>query len=329
MATKKAASIKKATVKKPAAAETTVRTLSAETSSAKVAKPAPKTIARPVVEPVVRDRRSSLPTNIINVILAEIVGTFILTLAAIMPFSAGLSGANGVLSAIGVGATVAVLVMVVGAVSGAHLNPAVTFALWTMRRLRAILVPFYWGSQFLGAMLAVIVVNWVSNSSLSLSFNHLWNFNWAIFAIELIGTAVFLFGLTAAVTRRELSVGTRAVTIGASFALGVIVSSTLLNSAITDATLSYQKAAEATQSSSTSSSSPTIPYAIHIRGATLNPAVALASTEKSDNELMSSSSTTKDPANSRFTLEVVLGTLIGAALGGNLYLLVAGRNRND
>ncbi len=322
MATKKAASTKKATVKKPAAAKTTVRTVRADAKQVKVE-------PTPVARPVARDNRSVLPTNIVNVVFAELVGTFVLTLAAILPFSVGLSGVNGVVSGLGVGLTVAVLIVAVGAVSGGHFNPAVTFALWTMRRLKAVLVPFYWGAQFLGAMLAVIVLNWVSNNTLSLSFNHIWNFNWSIFAIELVGTAVFLFGLAAAVTRRDLSVGARALTIGASLALGVVVSSTLLSAAMTDATNTYQKSVEAAQQDSKNTKSPEIPYAVYVRGATLNPAVSLASTEKSQSELSSSSSSSKESSYSRFTLEVVLGTLIGAALGGNLYLLVAGRSRND
>lgn len=332
MATKKAASTKKATAKKPAAAKTTVRTLHAEARPAKVTKvaqPAPKTVVRPVTPPVRHESKSVLPTNIINVVFAELVGTFILTLAAVLPFSVGLGGVNGVVSAIGVGLTLAVLVVTLGAVSGAHFNPAVTFALWTMRRLRAVLLPFYWGAQFLGAMLAVIVINWVSNNSLGLSFNHIWNFNWAIFAVELVGTAVFLFGLAAAVSRRELTVGARALAIGASLALGAIISSSLLTSAISTATANYQKAAAAAQQDSKATSQPTIPYVVYVRGATLNPAVSLASTEKTQSELSGTTSDTKEATYSRFTLEVVLGTLLGAAVGGNLYLLIAGRNKND
>ena len=329
MATKPAASTKKATAKKPAAAKTTVRTVRADAKVVRTAEPAPKTIVRPVATPAARDNKSVLPVNIVNVVFAELIGTFILTLAAVLPFSVGLGGVNGVVSALSVGLTLALLVVALGAVSGAHFNPAVTFALWTMRRLRAVLVPFYWGAQFLGAMLAVIVINWVSNNSLSLSFNHIWNFNWAIFAVELVGTAVFLFGLAAAVSCRELTVGARALSIGASLALGVIVSSTLLSSAMTDATVSYQKSVEAAQQDSKNPKQPEIPYVVYVRGATLNPAVSLASTEKTKAELSSSAASDKESAYSRFTLEVVLGTLIGAALGGNLYLLVAGRNRND
>lgn len=327
MATKSAASTKKATAKKQAAAKskTTVRTVRADAKAPVDA--APHTVVRPVSAPVARKSAASLPANIINVVLAELFGTFILTLAAVLPFSVGLGGVNGVVSAMGVGLTLALLVVILGTVSGTHVNPAVTFALWTMRKLKTVLVPFYWGAQFLGAMLAVIVINWVSNNSLSLSFDHIGAFNWNIFAVELIATAIFLFGIAAAITRRDLTVGARAATIGTALAAGVIISGSLMTAVTNEAVANYQKSAEVAQQDQ-KSKAPEIPHAAYVRGATLNPAVALASTEKTKSELSSGASSEKEATYSRFTLEVVLGTLIGAALGGNLYLLIAGRNRD-
>lgn len=75
MATKKAASTKKkTTAKKTAASKTTVRTVSAE----KVEAPKKETAA---VKPTTTKRSSvKLPSNIINIIFAELIGTFVLTL---------------------------------------------------------------------------------------------------------------------------------------------------------------------------------------------------------------------------------------------------------
>ena len=162
MATKKAASTKKATAKKPAAAKTTVRTIRAD------AKPAS-------VKPVTAGASTSgskvqLPSNIINIVLAELFGTFILTMVALATFQDA--------GALYVGLAVAVIVVAVGAISGAHVNPAVTFGLWAARKLKTVLVPFYWGAQFLGAMLAVIVMNLLtggltSGGSYNLNFDHI------------------------------------------------------------------------------------------------------------------------------------------------------------
>ena len=219
--------------------------------------------------------------------------------------------------------------MAIGAISGSHVNPAVTFGLWAMRRLKTVLLPFYWGAQFLGAMLAVIVINWVSNNSLSLSFNNMWNMDWAIFGAELVGTAVFLFGLAAAISRRELSNGARALGVGLSLVAGIVVGTTLYTANRTAEVAKYQSAYLASQQDE-KAKAPSIPHVAYVKGVTLNPAVALAVTDRTEGELNSSTgqSQTKETTFSRFSLEVILGTLVGAALGGNLYLLVAGR-RND
>ena len=303
MATTKAASTKKATVKKPAAAKakTTVRTLRAD--------------AKPVAASTVRTRSASvLPGNIVNIVFAELIGTFVLTLVALLAFKET--------SALYVGLTATVLVMAIGAISGAHINPAVTFGLWAMRRLKSILLPFYWGAQFLGAMLAVIVMNLLtggltSGGSYNLNFDHIWSLDWPILGVELIATAVFMFGLAAATSRRELSVGSRALGVGLSLLVGLLVGGSLL------ATIqgSYDTSKWASVSD--------VQHGYRVKAATVNPAVALASTEATDASLTGQRAEETEKQYSRFTTEVVLGSLIGAALGGNLYLLVAGARRND
>lgn len=306
MATKKASSTKKAPARKSVAAKTTVHTVKAE--------PKETTVIKPVSTSSHSTRGvSKLPDNIVNIVFAELVGTFILTLAALASFTDT--------APLYVGLTVSVLVMTIGVVSGGHINPAVTFGLWSMRKLKTLLVPFYWGAQFLGAMLAVIVMNWVASNSLNLNFGHIWSLNWPIFGVELVGTAVFMFGLAAAISHRELSTGARALGVGASLVIGLVVASTLHSAIKTNDIAAYQKEAQS------SSKTPDIPHSVFVKGAILNPAVALATVEHTQSELMSSSSTEKETTYSRFTSEVVLGTLVGAAIGGNLYLLLAKRKR--
>lgn len=307
MATKKAASTKRATAKKPAAAKTTVRTVRAD------APPVSTTKSGVVPRATIRPR---LPSNIINIVLAELFGTFILTLVALATFQDA--------GALYVGLALSVIVMGVGLISGAHVNPAVTFGLWTMRRLRTLLVPFYWGAQFLGAMLAVIVMNWVANSSISLSFGDFSSMNWGIFGAEMVAAAVFLFGLTAAITHPDLSTGGRAVGVGVSLVIGLVVGGTLLSSLKAQDVVVYQKEYQATQSD-TNAKAPVIPHSAFVKGVTANPAVALAVTDNAENKLDSNSTNSK--TNSRLTLEVIFGTLVGAAVGGNLYLLILGRRK--
>ncbi len=308
MATKKAASTKKTTAKKPATkpAKTTVRTVSA---SAKPATKVEKADVK-VVRPVAAERKSqALPGNIVNIVFAELFGTFGLVLVAL--FAAKETGA------LYVGLFLAVMVMAVGAVSGSHLNPAVTLAKWTMRQLKSVLLPFYWGAQFLGAMLAVIVINWVTNNSLHLDFSHLGSMNWAIFAVELVGATVFMFGLAAATNRRTLGTGSAAIGVGLSLVAGLVVATSLL--------ANVQGAVDTSNVTSVDK----LPHELRVKGATLNPAVALAATEQSDSVFTGSQADKNEKQISRLSLEVVLGSMIGAVIGGNLYLMIAGSRRDQ
>lgn len=309
MATKKAASTKKTTTKKPAAAKTTVRTVSAK------AKPAAAEVVHTTSTPAKRSVK--LPKNIVNIVLAELVGTFVLTLVALATFTET--------GALYVGLTLTVLVLVIGGISGSHINPAVTFGLWATRKLKSVLLPFYWISQLLGAMLALIVTNWVSDSSTNISFAHFWTWNWDIFGVELIATAIFIFGLIAVLMHRELTAGARALGIGLALTIGLVAGGSLLATLKAQDVAQYQKDAQTAQTES-DGKAPEVPYSAYVKGVSANPAIALAATNHSKSELLG---TSDDQTNySYFTATVVLGTLIGAALGGNLYLLIAGRKQD-
>lgn len=308
MATKKAASTKKATAKKPApkANTTTVRTIRADAKA-----PAAPKLKEVSAAPAASSSRKSqaLPSNIVNIALAEMFGTFGLTLVALL--------ADKQVGALYAGLFVVVAVFAVGAVSGAHLNPAVTFGKWSMRQLKSILLPFYWASQLLGAVLAVVVINWLTSNSLHLDFSHLWTMNWAIFGVELVGTMIFMFGLAAATMRSKLNTTGVALGAGLSLTAGIVVASSLL--------ASVQGAVD----TSSITSIDKIPHELRVKGAALNPAVALAATEQGDSSFTGSRADKNEKQISRMSAEVVLGTLIGAALGGNLYLLIAGSRKDQ
>ena len=71
-----------------------------------------------------------------------------------------------------------------------------------------------------------------------------------------------------------------------------------------------------------------VPHVLRVKGAALNPAVAVAATEATDSSFTGTRGDGKEKQFSRLGWEVVLGSLVGAALGGNLYLLVAGRRNS-
>ena len=90
-------------------------------------------------------------------LLAEFIGTFFLVLAgpgAIMVegLHPGAIGPLGI--ALAFGLIVAIMVFTLGPVSGAHINPAVTIAAWSVRRLPFPQVASYVIAQLSGAVVA-------------------------------------------------------------------------------------------------------------------------------------------------------------------------------
>lgn len=101
--------------------------------------------------------------SLLGALVAEVVGTFILvfvgagTVVAVLSF--GMEGA-AIVTAISVAFGLAVLVAVYafGHVSGAHINPTVTIGLAAVRRFPWRSVPAYLVAQFVGAILAALVI---------------------------------------------------------------------------------------------------------------------------------------------------------------------------
>lgn len=92
---------------------------------------------------------------------AEFIGTFALVFAGTAAITVNdLSG--GVVTHVGVsmtfGLVVAAMIYSLGAISGAHLNPAVTIGFWLSRRMALRKVPAYIAGQSAGAILASLAV---------------------------------------------------------------------------------------------------------------------------------------------------------------------------
>lgn len=288
MATKKAP-----TKKASSASKTTVRTVKA-------------TEAKPVAAPRNKPVKRGVEGNVLNIVLAELVGTFVLTMVALMTATETV--------ALYVGLALMLLVMSIGAISGSHVNPAVTFGLWVAGKVKVAMVPFYWGAQFLGAMAAFLLVNSAAGSKLGMSFAHFGEFSWMVFFAEFVGTAVFLFGLVSVLRRADLSSGGKAVGVGLSLMIAIVVAGSLYTPAREAAIRNYQ--AEA--GNMTGTEQPAVPHVLAVKGATLNPAVALAATEAPVSE-------NTDTQYSRLSLEVIAATLSGAALGALVARLLAYR----
>lgn len=319
--TTKAASAKSST-KKPKTTKSSTTTVTRVTATDTAKQTAPvKTVVK---LPRAAKLDTRLPDNLVNILIAELIGTFILTIVALFTVSILTPlHISSMLMPLYIGLTLAAIVFMIGAVSGAHVNPAITFGLWSMRKLQTVLVPFYWAAQFLGAMAAVVLIGALANSPMALDFSHFTTFSWSIFAIELVGSAVFMFGVAAVAGRTKLSSGGKAFGVGLALMAGLLVTGALLPYVQNAAMVKQTESAE-TQTTEPSKDAPRYPHEVYAGGAALNPAVALAVTEKTDSQIGSGAPVAQkdEKTYTRLSLEVIAGTLIGAALGGNLFLLV-------
>ncbi|MFN0150534.1 MAG: MIP/aquaporin family protein [bacterium] len=94
-------------------------------------------------------------------LIAEFIGTFALIFAGVSAIAAnqitgGALGLTGI--ALAHGLAIAVMVSATGAVSGGHLNPAVTFGLLLGGKINVGSAVGYWIAQCLGAIVAAAVV---------------------------------------------------------------------------------------------------------------------------------------------------------------------------
>ncbi len=299
MATK-AKSTTRSRTAKPANAATTK---SARTVTKKTVVKAAQPVA--AVRPVTRQKTYQLSNDLSGAqVIGEMIGTFLLVSVVVS------TGGNAFLAGIALIAIVTALFTI----SGAHVNPAVTFGLFVMRKVSAVKMLFYWMAQFVGAIAAILAINAFASSPVNISLSSFMQWDWRVFTAELIGMSIFMFAIAAAAHRGQTD-NDKALTIGLGLFVALLISGGLLQQAVTSASNSSQ--------SGNTKESPRI---TKLSGTTVNPAVALSLSESSSNNAMATDTAKAQP--SRLTIEVIVATLAGAALGGRLYLLLA-RNTEE
>lgn len=315
MATSKSGAKAKSTAAKKTTAKKSTQAKTSTTKSSTKVTTKPVAVKRSVF------KKATGEPNFPAIIIAEVFGTFALTAVALLTLQD--------IGALYVGLTFALAVLVVGGVSGAHINPAVTFGLWSARKLKLSLVPVYWVSQFVGAILAILLLGMINGSGYPLDFAHFTSLSWGVLVAELVGTAVFLFGLVAVVSNDKLQNLGKAFGIGLSLTVGLLIAGGALSTLQSAKYADYQNQQSQQLSAESNSEAAAIPSELYIKGATLNPAIALAATEHTKSQLSQVAASGDEPHYSRLGLETILGTLAGAALGANLYLLLAYVNRQQ
>ena len=133
-------------------------------------------------------------------LVAEFLGTGVLTLVILSVQRSTIGIPYFV--ALAAGLAVATLVVALGRVTSAHLNPAVTLALWTARQVRSLDALALVAMQLLGAWLAYYLYTFFVNSPLQPIGGH---YTSRVLAAEAVGGLVLGLGWAAAVYGKYLT----------------------------------------------------------------------------------------------------------------------------
>lgn len=154
----------------------------------------------------------------IAMVTAEFLGTGILTLVVL-----GVSKSSVGLPffvAIAAGLVLVAMSLALGAVSGAHFNPAITIGLWTTRKIKALPAVVYIAAQLLGAGAAYLLYTYFIGQT----WKNTGEFDEKILVTEVVGAFVFALAWAAASYQR-LEAGKAAAVVGIGLMLGLLVAS--------------------------------------------------------------------------------------------------------
>ncbi len=152
-------------------------------------------------------------------VLAEFLGTGLLVMVALV-----LSETTAVPYFIGtsVAATLALVYVFFGKLSGGYFNPAITLAIWTARKISTIWGVSYIIAQMLGGVAAWQLFQYFTNHHLPVKHTP---YSTSVLIAEAVGAMVLAMGLTAAYVK-ALDTLTSALTYGASFFVGILIAAT-------------------------------------------------------------------------------------------------------
>jgi len=154
----------------------------------------------------------------IAMIVAEFLGTAVLTLVVLAVSKSTIGIPYFV--ALAAGLTIATMTLVLGSVSGAHLNPAITIGLWSARRIKTVPAVVYVAAQLLGGGAAYLLYTYFIGQH----WKNAGHFDNQVLVAEAVGAFVFSMGW-AAVVYKKFGETKGAATVGAALVLGVIVAS--------------------------------------------------------------------------------------------------------
>ncbi len=156
-------------------------------------------------------------------LVAEFVGTFGLALAVLASLNGYLPG---VPTAVVAGATLVLFVLIIGRISGSHINPAVTIGLLSVKKIELSTAAGYIIAQAAGALTAWVAMNSLLDGTLVAQVAATGDYR--TFFAEFLGALIFGFGIAAAV-HWKLKGFDQAFAIGGSLTLGILFASVAAN----------------------------------------------------------------------------------------------------
>ena len=160
---------------------------------------------------------------------AEAIGTF--ALVAVGPGAVMVSAATHAFGQIGValafGLVIAFVIAAVGHLSGAHINPAVTIAFWSVRRFPGREVAPYVLAQCAGATAAAFVLRWLLGPVGALGATVPTLSLGRAFAVEFGYSAILAFVIMGVATDERAPAGVAPCAIGATVFAGALVTGPL------------------------------------------------------------------------------------------------------
>ena len=157
---------------------------------------------------------------------AEILGTFLLAFLVRLSVVAHLPLPTPVIA----GLTLGLAVYMLGSISGAHCNPAVTIALASMKKISVSDGAIYIIAQFFGGYLALLASDAMTGVPTALvAANTL-----PVAIAEAVGAGILVLGVSS-VVHGKVSAGASGLTIGTALALGAMAASSVSNGIVNPA----------------------------------------------------------------------------------------------
>lgn len=157
--------------------------------------------------------------TVVAPVLAEFLGTGVLVMAALI---LGQTTAVSYFIATSLAITATIVYMVFSAVSGAHTNPAITFGMWTARRIGTLRGITYIAAQLLGGVAAWQLFQYLTNHTMPAKTI---TFSTPVWLAELIGTAILALAFTAALNKGVQTLNS-AISVGAAYFVGILIAAT-------------------------------------------------------------------------------------------------------